>query len=334
MYVGKTNNPSERWINHKYVSKKAKTKLYNAMRSYGVENFEMILVESDASEEFIYEREIYWIALLDTVNNGYNIAIGGRGRHSTVTSEQMDQIHKLYAQESMTLSKISDVVGIPAGTIFKYLQNDGVVVPRQKEFSEEDVQKMIELRDAGYGPKRIGIMFDVSRQTIDRTLNRTGIENPRALKLTLKQLSEEEITELIELRKKGVRFQELEKRFGIPFRKIKKILQAADADIFISTKKIKENQFPEIIELFKQGATQNEIAEKYGVCSITLSDILKDVRRGARPNPKSGERHIYLTERGIRVKILTGTKKFYRDCKTMEEAIAVRDEFLKQYPTE
>ena len=293
-----------------------------------MENFEMILVESDKSEEVIYEREKYWITTLDTVKNGYNLSIGGRGNQSSVSDEQKDQMLKLYTQESLSLAKISDHIGLCITTIFKFLQDADVIIPHQKEFSDADVQKMTELRDAGYIPKRIGDMFGVSRQTIERTLSRIGIENPRAQKL----LSQQEIAELIELRQKGARFQELERRFGIRFRKIKKILRESEADIAVSTKKIKASQLSEIMVLIKQGFKNYEIAAKYGVSGTTIGKMLKDAGEAVRPHHAICERNIYSTEQGIRVIISKGGVKLRKRCKTMDEAISVRDTFLNQFP--
>ena len=39
IYVGKSKNPKVRWRQHKSHSKKRNTKLYYAMRKYGIENF-------------------------------------------------------------------------------------------------------------------------------------------------------------------------------------------------------------------------------------------------------------------------------------------------------
>ena len=47
------------------------------MRKYGIENFEISLIEETDSPE---EKEIYWIEQKRSFKNGYNATIGGDGR--------------------------------------------------------------------------------------------------------------------------------------------------------------------------------------------------------------------------------------------------------------
>lgn len=60
---------------------------YNAIRKYGEHNFKWEVIEIapnfDREEEvmdYLNEREVYWIALYDSYNNGYNLTKGGGGK--------------------------------------------------------------------------------------------------------------------------------------------------------------------------------------------------------------------------------------------------------------
>lgn len=84
-YVGKTTcGVIGRWRTHLYElspnrSKKSNTRLYNAMRKYGSDAFEMYAMEycpDYFSRAQINDREKYWIQCLDPV---YNMTKGGDG---------------------------------------------------------------------------------------------------------------------------------------------------------------------------------------------------------------------------------------------------------------
>ncbi len=54
------------------------TKLYNSMRKYGTENFEIELIE-ECDLDCIYETEKKYIEIYDSYNNGLNSTYGGEG---------------------------------------------------------------------------------------------------------------------------------------------------------------------------------------------------------------------------------------------------------------
>ena len=78
IYIGQSSKIEERFSNHKWMAKNGKddTKLYRAMRKYGIENFSFEVIEECNLNE-LNEKEIYWITKYDSCNNGYNISPGG-----------------------------------------------------------------------------------------------------------------------------------------------------------------------------------------------------------------------------------------------------------------
>ncbi len=85
MVVYKTTN----LVNGKiYVGKDSKNKptylgsgmiLKQAIEKYGKENFKKEILEYCSDLEILEEREIYWISELNSIEDGYNITIGGTG---------------------------------------------------------------------------------------------------------------------------------------------------------------------------------------------------------------------------------------------------------------
>lgn len=62
----------------------SKTYLHKAIKKYGVENFEIKLIEDNIDENNIDARESYWISYYDSFikNGGYNMTTGGQGMHN------------------------------------------------------------------------------------------------------------------------------------------------------------------------------------------------------------------------------------------------------------
>ena len=66
LYVGKTYNLRKRINSHKCCTRKGSTViLHNSIRKYGWDNHLLSVIE-EVPDEFINEREIFWIATLKT----------------------------------------------------------------------------------------------------------------------------------------------------------------------------------------------------------------------------------------------------------------------------
>lgn len=84
-YVGQSIDIESRWQQHRTGcynpnSSSYKTYFYQAIRKYGINNFSFSVIE-ECDEKELDEREIYWIALLNSNQRdiGYNITDGGDG---------------------------------------------------------------------------------------------------------------------------------------------------------------------------------------------------------------------------------------------------------------
>lgn len=80
VYIGKTEfNIEKRWKEHCRDSQKnyINRPLYNAMKKYGTEHFNIELIEECNNPE---EREKYWIERYRSFKYGYNATLGGDGK--------------------------------------------------------------------------------------------------------------------------------------------------------------------------------------------------------------------------------------------------------------
>jgi hypothetical protein len=77
LYVGKTSKTIlERWKRHIADSRRHNTKLYNAIKKYGAEYFDIYAIENVDSLDKLNAREIYWI---DVLEPELNMTKGGDG---------------------------------------------------------------------------------------------------------------------------------------------------------------------------------------------------------------------------------------------------------------
>lgn len=127
IYIGQSVNIYRRWTEHlragqpqKYSMKSirdSKTPIHLAMQKYGINNFEIQLLEK-CNKENLDIREQYWIKILKSNDNniGYNIANGGQKNfilkgeeHSQakLNQQEVNEIINLLKTTNLTLSEIS-----------------------------------------------------------------------------------------------------------------------------------------------------------------------------------------------------------------------------------
>jgi group I intron endonuclease len=113
IYIGKTTTKLRvRWSGHKSSHKKLNetTKLYNAMRKHGVENFKIEQIDSANNLRDLKEKEYYWIDELNSTKDeiGYNIQYGNEEGNMN-----MDDETKIKIVSSLKEKKIQDFIKCP-----------------------------------------------------------------------------------------------------------------------------------------------------------------------------------------------------------------------------
>lgn len=77
-----------------------------ALKKYGVENFELIILEDNIPNEQLNEKEMYYIEKYDSYINGYNLTIGGLGTRK-ITDKTVKEIKELLKCSKLTEYEIS-----------------------------------------------------------------------------------------------------------------------------------------------------------------------------------------------------------------------------------
>jgi group I intron endonuclease len=182
-YYGLSSNFRKRKEKHRKNYKKIrKNYFYTAIRKYGFENIEWIIVETVNSDSLIElrillaEREKYWIKKDKTYlkEYGYNMTLGGEGKlgfsNSIKTRLKMSEAKKNMSQE--TKNKIRDYrIGKSSGMAGKLHSkktkekiSNSLLGEKRRPFSEETKKRMSESHN-----KRKGV--SPSKETREKIRN-------------------------------------------------------------------------------------------------------------------------------------------------------------------
>ena len=82
-YVGLSIDIEHRWKQHKSPyswERESGKSLYRAIKKYGLENFDFVVLE-ECSKEELKAKEKYWISKINSYRDGYNQTCGGEDFH-------------------------------------------------------------------------------------------------------------------------------------------------------------------------------------------------------------------------------------------------------------
>ena len=105
LYIGSSSNVQQRWKNHKQRykdinSKEYNKKLYQAIREYGIDNFEFSILE-ECSLDALHELEKYYINLLETEKYGYNISYGYENHNKALLNDIRERYNNKESKRSV-----------------------------------------------------------------------------------------------------------------------------------------------------------------------------------------------------------------------------------------
>ena len=125
VYIGiTTRSLKERFNQHKYSRYSMDTKFSRALKKYGVENFEIQLIEDEIiSLKELYEKEKYYINKYNSYNNGYNSTLGGDGCKTVAVSAE--EIVNEYSILKSSI-KVAASLGIGENTVLRVLHDNNI----------------------------------------------------------------------------------------------------------------------------------------------------------------------------------------------------------------
>jgi group I intron endonuclease len=90
-YVGQSTDIFSRWDReYKGMRCQNQHKIYRALKKYGYNGFDKIILEECGVEQ-LNDREVYWSEYYDSINNGYNLRVGG-GRRGALSYETKEKL--------------------------------------------------------------------------------------------------------------------------------------------------------------------------------------------------------------------------------------------------
>ncbi len=99
-YIGKDSKNNPDYFGSGIILKKA-------IKKYGKENFKKEILEYCNSEKELDQKEIFWIKKLNSIENGYNIALGGTGGDTFTNNPNKEKIIQNLSQK-LTGGKLSE----------------------------------------------------------------------------------------------------------------------------------------------------------------------------------------------------------------------------------
>lgn len=173
MYIGVTERSLlERFKQHSYNSNK--TALGNAMIKYGINNFQIDLLEETTNREEMFRKEIYYIELYDTYKSGYNMTLGGEGSKTVeVPDNLVVETYLLYKSSDKTAKTLN----ISGNSVLRILKANNIKLfgsgpENSKRVSSEEVVKQYSQNNSITTTAKI---LGINRSTVHRKLQEVEV---------------------------------------------------------------------------------------------------------------------------------------------------------------
>ena len=175
VYIGQTTRSAkERFSDHMkdYKYSKNKSKLYSAIRELGANNFSYRIIEDNVPNEKLIEREMHYIEVFNSCNNGYNTRKGGKGGRVFSFSEIGVLITK--AKNGVSAVELAKEHGVHVETVYRALHDFGY------RYQNTDDERIREEFYSGKTLKEISEICNVNPRTVTRHLRKMGLFRRKA----------------------------------------------------------------------------------------------------------------------------------------------------------
>ena len=125
-YVGQSINIKKRYREHifssMHITKDSNSPIHKAIKKYGHENFQLIILEECAREQ-LNIKEQFWINKLNTYQNGYNATLGGdTDSHYNGKEVELYDLNGKYVTSFPTVTMAAEALKVNRSTIYQILQ--------------------------------------------------------------------------------------------------------------------------------------------------------------------------------------------------------------------
>ena len=136
VYIGQTTQTIEQRTNKHLSQLDDNTYFHRALKKYGINNFDIEVIEQNIPLNELDNREIYWIKYYDsyhTSNKGYNLTKGGQWGNSSqlLCGSAEEEIKDLIKNSELTFKQIGDLFGVSLTCVSD--------INRGKTFYETDI---------------------------------------------------------------------------------------------------------------------------------------------------------------------------------------------------
>jgi group I intron endonuclease len=160
---------------------------HKKIRQYGIENFELVILEQVQEKSLLDEREQYWINEKKSYvrDNGYNLTTGGQRRkgcenyqdvRAAFSKEQIQEVYEKIINSEDSLTKIANEYNVSLSVISninsgkKYYSKEFSYPLRKmnQKVTEKDVDEIISFLQLGWTNKEIADCFDIDANIVYR----------------------------------------------------------------------------------------------------------------------------------------------------------------------
>ncbi len=218
-YIGQAKDIYERFNSHHIYDYKNKndccynTKFYSALRKYGLDSFEVEVLELCSVQE-LDEKEIYYISKYNSFHHGYNSTEGGQKWSPNIHSEEAEQKR----QRTRELNQSLKGENHPRAK----LTNEEVLTIRQRYINGESPKEIYQNYIDKYSS------FDTFKRIIlGYTYKNVGnIPTSEQVRHTNAKLTESQVKEIRQKYQKGkISFAKLGREYGVSGTTVSRIIK-------------------------------------------------------------------------------------------------------------
>ena len=200
VYIGQTRKTLSERMRHHFSKYETCAKLKAAIKEFGKDNFIYNVLELVPYSK-LNEREVYYIEQYNSVENGYNVKCGnskfkGRTIHS-IKSLQQDIVEEYLA--GVNTKDLAIKYNIALTSVYNCLQRANTKMryckdTRKPLAAKIDLDKLAELKRAGFGTKYIAEYFNVVPSSVKRMVKRhKNIIFPRVSDISASNVGDENV---------------------------------------------------------------------------------------------------------------------------------------------